>query len=151
MTDYISGTHHHGTRQGEYITHHGHPVGIESVHGSRILDSRGYPTVRVSLELEDGRTVTGDAPAGASTGAHEARELRDGGTAFGGRDVTQALHMIDTEIAGLLTGRSWIAIGQIDAALAELDGTSVCAQKGRSIAGRLFSCPLQAVHWSCLG
>ena len=130
MNDYNSGTHHHGTRQGEYITHHNHPVSIESVHGSRILDSRGYPTVRVSLELEDGRTVTGDAPAGASTGAHEARELRDGGTAFGGRDVTRALHLIDTEIAELLVGRSWAAIGQIDAALAELDGTTGYSRLG---------------------
>jgi enolase len=124
MNDYISGIHHHGAHQGEYVTHHDHPITIDAVHGARILDSRGYPTVQVQLELEGGHTVTGDAPAGASTGAHEARELRDGGSAFGGRDVTQALHLIDTEIAGLLTGRSWTAIGQIDAALAELDGTS---------------------------
>ena len=124
MNDYISGIHHHGAHQGEYVTHHDHPVTIDAVHGARILDSRGYPTVRVSLELDDGRTVTGDAPAGASTGAHEAVELRDGGSAFGGRDVTQALHLIDTDISGLLTGRSWSAIGQIDAALAELDGTT---------------------------
>ena len=79
MNDYISGIHHHGAHQGEYVTHHDHPVTIDAVHGARILDSRGYPTVRVSLELDDGRTVTGDAPAGASTGAHEAVELRDGG------------------------------------------------------------------------
>ena len=72
MNDYISGIHHHGAHQGEYVTHHDHPVTIDAVHGARILDSRGYPTVRVSLELDDGRTVTGDAPAGASTGAHEA-------------------------------------------------------------------------------
>lgn len=69
MNDYISGIHHHGAHQGEYVTHHDHPVTIDAVHGARILDSRGYPTVRVSLELDDGRTVTGDAPAGASTGA----------------------------------------------------------------------------------
>ncbi|WP_083404101.1 phosphopyruvate hydratase [Curtobacterium sp. MCBA15_005] len=123
MNDYISGIHHHGAHQGEYVTHHDHPVTIDTVHGTRILDSRGYPTVRVLLELDDGRTVTGDAPAGASTGAHEAIELRDGGTAFGGRDITEALHLINTDIAGLLTGRSWSAIGQVDAALAELDGT----------------------------
>src|SRR5579875_1061081 len=96
-------------------------ITINAVRGSRILDSRGYPTVQVQLTLEDGRTVFGDAPAGASTGAHEARELRDGGTAFGGRDVTQALHLIDTDITDLLTGSSWNTIGQVDAALAELD------------------------------
>lgn len=130
MNDYISGIHRHGAHQGEYVTHHDHPVTIDAVHGARILDSRGYPTVQVTFELEDGSTVTGDAPAGASTGAHEARELRDGGTAFGGRDVTQALHLIDTDIAGLLTGRSWTAIGQIDAALAELDGTTGYSRLG---------------------
>ncbi|WP_270241464.1 phosphopyruvate hydratase [Rothia kristinae] len=130
MNDYISGIHHHGAHPGEYVTHRDHPVTIDAVHGARILDSRGYPTVQVTLELDDGSTVTGDAPAGASTGAHEARELRDGGTAFGGRDVTQALHLINTEIAGLLTGRSWTAIGQIDAALAELDGTTGYSRLG---------------------
>jgi len=130
MNDYISGIHHHGAHQGEYVTHHDHPVTIDAVHGARILDSRGYPTVRVTIELDDGSTVTGDAPAGASTGAHEARELRDGATAFGGRDVTQALHLIDTDIAGFLTGRSWVAIGQVDAALAELDGTSGYSRLG---------------------
>lgn len=103
---------------------------IAAAHGSRILDSRGYPTVRVQLTLDDGHTVTGDAPAGASTGAHEAHELRDGGTAFGGRDVTQALHLVDTDIAGLLTGNSWNTIGQIDAALADLDGTTGYSRLG---------------------
>ncbi len=62
MNDYISGIHHHGAHQGEYVTHHDHPVTIDAVHGARILDSRGYPTVRVSLELDDGRTVTGTPP-----------------------------------------------------------------------------------------
>ena len=93
MNDYISGIHHHTAHQGEYVTHHDHPISIDAVHGSRILDSRGYPTVRVHLQLDDGTTLTGDAPAGASTGANEARELRDGGAAFGGRDVTGALHL----------------------------------------------------------
>lgn len=51
MNDYISGIHHHGAHQGEYVTHHDHPVTIDAVHGARILDSRGYPTVRVSLEI----------------------------------------------------------------------------------------------------
>ncbi|KTR10418.1 enolase [Curtobacterium luteum] len=105
-------------------------MSIDTVHGSRILDSRGYPTVRVHLQLDDGTTLTGDAPAGASTGANEARELRDGGTAFGGRDVTQALHLVNTEIAALLTGRSWTAVRQIDAALAELDGTTGYSRLG---------------------
>jgi len=130
MNDYISGIHHHGTHPGEYVTRQHSAITIDTVRGSRILDSRGYPTVRVHLELDDGRTLTGDAPAGASTGANEARELRDGGTAFGGRDVTAALHLIDTEIAALLTGRSWATIGHIDASLAELDGTTGYSRLG---------------------
>ncbi len=130
MNDYISGIHHHGTHPGEYVTRQHSAIAIDTVRGSRILDSRGYPTVRVHLELDDGRTLTGDAPAGASTGANEARELRDGGTAFGGRDVTAALHLIDTEIAALLTGRSWATIGHIDASLAELDGTTGYSRLG---------------------
>ncbi|OZD55603.1 phosphopyruvate hydratase [Rhodococcus sp. 06-1477-1B] len=130
MNDYISGIHHHGAHPGEYVTRQHSAITIDTVRGSRILDSRGYPTIRVHLELDDGRTLTGDAPAGASTGTNEARELRDGGTAFGGRDVTDALHLIDTEIAELLTGRSWATIGHIDAALAELDGTTGYSRLG---------------------
>lgn len=130
MNDYISGTQHHSAHAGEYVTRHDHPVTIDAVRGSRILDSRGYPTVRVHLELSDGRIVTGDAPAGASTGAHEARELRDGGKAFEGRDVMRAVRLINTEIDGLLARRSWTTIQQIDIALAEQDGTTGYSRLG---------------------
>ncbi|WP_082724377.1 phosphopyruvate hydratase [Microbacterium oleivorans] len=123
MNDYISNVHHTTHHQGEYVTHTSRPVTISSLHGSRILDSRGYPTIQVRLELEDGTVVTGDAPAGASTGAHEAVELRDGGSSYGGRDVSQALHLITTDVAPMITGQSWTSIGQADAALAALDGT----------------------------
>lgn len=123
MNDYISNL-HHSHRQGEYVTLTSHPASIAQVRGSRILDSRGYPTIRVHLELTDGTHVTGDAPAGASTGRHEARELRDGGAPYGGRDVTHALNLLDTEIRPLITGRSWDSIRHVDSALAELDGTA---------------------------
>lgn len=123
MNDYISNVHHTTHHQGEYVTHTSRPVTISSLHGSRILDSRGCPTIQVRLELEDGTVVTGDAPAGASTGAHEAVELRDGGSSYGGRDVSQALHLIATDVAPMITGQSWTSIGQVDAALAALDGT----------------------------
>jgi phosphopyruvate hydratase len=123
VNDYISNVHHTGHRQGEYVTHTSRPVTVTSVHGSRILDSRGYPTIQVRIELEDGTVVTGDAPAGASTGAHEAVELRDGGSAYGGRDVTRALQLLAAEVAPMITSRPWTSIGQVDAALAELDGT----------------------------
>ncbi|WP_337249876.1 hypothetical protein [Clavibacter phaseoli] len=62
MNDYISNVHHTTHHQGEYVTHTSRPVTISSLHGSRILDSRGYPTIQVRLELEDGIVVTGDAP-----------------------------------------------------------------------------------------
>ncbi|MCJ1712491.1 phosphopyruvate hydratase [Clavibacter michiganensis subsp. phaseoli] len=124
MNDYISNVHHTTHHQGEYVTHTSRPVTISSLHGSRILDSRGYPTIQVRLELEDGIVVTGDAPAGASTGAHEAVELRDGGSSYGGRDVSQALHLITADVAPMITGQSWTSIGQADAALAALDGTA---------------------------
>ncbi|MBF4577860.1 MULTISPECIES: phosphopyruvate hydratase [Microbacteriaceae] len=123
MNDYISNVHHTTHHQGEYVTHTSRPVTISSLHGSRILDSRGYPTIQVHLELEDGTVVTGDAPAGASTGAHEAVELRDGGSSYGGRDVSQALHLITADVAPMITGQSWTSIGQVDAALAALDST----------------------------
>lgn len=115
MNNYISNVHHHSHRQGDYVTHTIHPVTIEAIRGSRILDSRGFPTIRVHLELGDGTIVTGDAPAGASTGAHE---LRDGGTTYSGRDVSQALHLLETDVASMLTGQSWLSIAQIDAARA---------------------------------
>jgi len=130
MNDYISGTHHEARRPGEYVTRTLHPVTLAAVRASRILDSRGHPTVRVHLTLADGGVVTGDAPAGASTGAHEARELRDGGDAYLGRDVSQALGLVATEIAPMLTARCWTSITQVDQALAALDGTPGYARLG---------------------
>ncbi|WP_395389404.1 phosphopyruvate hydratase [Clavibacter michiganensis] len=130
MNEYISNTHHASRHTGEYVTRTLHPVTITDLRASRILDSRGYPTVRVHLTLTDGTTVTGDAPAGASTGAHEAVELRDGGDAYAGRDVSQALLMTAAEVAPLITGRSWVSITELDAALAALDGTAGYSRLG---------------------
>ncbi len=153
MNDYISNL-HHSHRQGEYVTLTSHPASIAQVRGSRILDSRGYPTIRVHLELTDGTHVTGDAPAGASTGRHEARELRDGGAPYGGRDVTHALNLLDTEIRPLITGRSWDSIRHVDSALAELDGTAGYGRLGAntvvstSIAmARAFAAAAQLPLW----
>ncbi|WP_133065180.1 hypothetical protein [Clavibacter tessellarius] len=61
MNEYISNTHHASRHTGEYVTRTLHPVTITDLRASRILDSRGYPTVRVHLTLTDGTTVTGDA------------------------------------------------------------------------------------------
>lgn len=88
-----------------------------------ILDSRGYPTVEVRGLLSDGTAMIASAPAGASTGEHEAVELRDHGRAYGGRGVRGAIAAVDGEIAALLTSRSWGGLAELDHAMAELDGT----------------------------
>lgn len=99
------------------------PTAFAALRARSILDSRGYPTVEVRATLPDGTQLIAAAPAGASTGAHEAVELRDHGRAYSGRGVRAALAHIDTEIADLLTGRAWNDIREVDAALGALDGT----------------------------
>jgi enolase len=89
--------------------------------GRQILDSRGFPTVEVRGTLTDGTQLVAAAPSGASTGAHEAVELRDGGPDFCG--VTKAVGFVDGEIADLLTSRPEETLEQVDRALAELDDT----------------------------
>jgi enolase len=98
---------------------------IASVHARQILDSRGNPTVEVEVTLSDGSFGRAAVPSGASTGVHEAWELRDGDKAvFLGKGVTQAVHNVNTTIADALTG--WDAVDQIgvDQRLIELDGTA---------------------------
>ena len=97
---------------------------IVSVHGRQILDSRGNPTVEVEVQLSDGAFGRAAVPSGASTGAHEAWELRDGDkSVYMGKGVTQAVNNINTKIAESLEG--WLATEQlaIDQHLIELDGT----------------------------
>jgi enolase len=96
---------------------------ISRVHARRIWDSRGRPTVEVDVLLADGSLGRGIAPAGASTGSHEAVELRDGGEAFGGYGVARAVAGIEREIAPALVGREVHAQEAIDALLIALDGT----------------------------
>jgi enolase len=98
---------------------------IASVHGRQILDSRGNPTVEAEVTLSDGSFGRAAVPSGASTGVHEAWELRDGDKAvFLGKGVTQAVHNVNTIIADSLIG--WDAMDQIeiDQRLLELDGTA---------------------------
>jgi enolase len=96
---------------------------IEHVHARQILDSRGNPTVEVELKLTSGVTGRAAVPSGASTGEFEATELRDGGEAFLGKGVTQAVANVNGEIAGAITGRASTDQGALDRALIELDGT----------------------------
>jgi enolase len=77
---------------------------IRSVHGRRIWDSRGRPTVEVDVTLDCGATGRGMAPAGASRGSREAVDLRDGGTRLGGLDVARAVAAVNGDIAGALHG-----------------------------------------------
>jgi enolase len=98
---------------------------IESVYAREILDSRGNPTIEVEVILEDGAAGRASVPSGASTGAHEAWELRDTDdkSRFGGKGVQKAVNHVNVEVAAALEG--WDATDQssVDALLMKLDGT----------------------------
>jgi enolase len=98
-------------------------INVTAVTARQILDSRGNPTVAVSLTLNDDSVVEASAPSGASTGAFEAIELRDGGESFGGLSVHNAVDGITNEIAPLLISQEWSGIREIDDAMRALDGT----------------------------
>jgi len=101
---------------------------IVDIHAREILDSRGNPTVEVDVTLETGTIGRAAVPSGASTGAHEAVEKRDGGLRFGGRGVRQAVEAANGEIFDALSGFDAEDQLAIDRALVELDGTP---NKGR--------------------
>jgi enolase len=103
---------------------------IEHVLGRQVIDSRGNPTVEVEVFLQSGAKGRAIVPSGASTGAHEAVELRDGGAAFGGKGVRQAVENVDGEIAGLVEGMEALDQRGIDLALLDLDGTPNKARLG---------------------
>lgn len=96
---------------------------IQTVHGRRIWDSRGRPTVEVEIRLSDGAIGRGIAPAGASRGTREAVDRRDGGARFGGLDVQGALAGVRDEIAPAIRGLDPFDQELIDASLIALDGT----------------------------
>ena len=96
---------------------------IARIHGRRVWDSRGRPTVEAEIELAGGAIGRAIAPAGASTGSGEAVDLRDGGTAFGGYDVTRAVANVGGEIALVLAGMDAADQTAVDAELVALDGT----------------------------
>jgi len=96
---------------------------IADIIGRQILDSRGNPTVEVDVVLEDGTMGRAGVPSGASTGAHEAHELRDGGDRYGGKGVTQAVEAVNGEIFDALQGMEAEEQRRIDETLSMLDGT----------------------------
>ena len=102
---------------------------IIDIHAREILDSRGNPTVEVDVTLEDGTRGRAAVPSGASTGAHEAVEKRDGDKSrYMGKGVLEAVNAVNGEIADALVGFEAVEQEAIDAAMIELDGT---ANKGR--------------------
>ena len=96
---------------------------IVSIHGREILDSRGNPTVEVEVELAGGAFGRAAVPSGASTGAHEAHELRDGDERYDGKGTQKAVSAVNDELADELVGRNAADQAAIDRAMIELDGT----------------------------
>jgi enolase len=96
---------------------------IEQVAAREILDSRGNPTVEVEVALSDGSAARASVPSGASTGEHEAVELRDGGERYGGKGVEKAVNAVLDEIAPAVIGFGADDQRLVDQALLDLDGT----------------------------
>lgn len=97
---------------------------IATIVGREILDSRGNPTVEVDVVLEDGHHGRAAVPSGASTGAHEAHELRDGGARYGGKGVKKAVAAVNGEIRAALSGCDAADQRGLDQRLRDLDGTA---------------------------
>jgi enolase len=114
---------------------------IVEVRGRQIVDSRGNPTVEVDVLLESGALGRAAVPSGASTGVHEAIELRDGGPEWSGRGVTHAVANVNGELAEAVRGRDARDQTGLDAALIERDGSS---NKGRLGANAILGVSLAA-------
>ena len=117
---------------------------IEEVRATEILDSRGNPTVKAYVRLSDGTLGQAAVPSGASTGAHEALELRDGDKArFGGLGVLRVVENIEQEIGPALTGMPCQEQAAIDKRMIELDGTP---NKSRLGANAILGVSLAVAH-----
>ena len=103
---------------------------IEALGAREILDSRGNPTVEVEIQLEDGTQARAAGPSGASTGAFEASELRDGGTRYLGKGVEKAIAFVNDEIAPEIIGFDAQDQRLVDAAMIALDGTKNKSRMG---------------------
>src|SRR6186713_566841 len=117
---------------------------IESIHARQILDSRGNPTIEVDVVTEDGSLGRAAVPSGASTGAHEAVELRDGDKArYGGKGVLTAVANVTERIGPSLLGFDAADQAGIDDVLLELDGTP---NKGELGANAILGVSLACAH-----
>ena len=114
---------------------------IKLVHGRQIIDSRGNPTVEVEVGLKSGAAGRAAVPSGASTGEHEAVELRDSGEAFGGKGATKAVANVNGEIREAVTGLDAADQAGLDRTMIELDGTP---NKGRLGANAILGVSLAA-------
>ena len=112
---------------------------IIDVTGREVLDSRGNPTVEVDIILEDGGFGRAAVPSGASTGAHEAVELRDGDARYGGKGVLKAVEAVNGELLDVLIGADATEQLRLDRAMIELDGTT---NKGRLGANAILGASL---------
>ena len=119
---------------------------IQEIVAREVLDSRGNPTVEVEVVLDDGSFGRAAVPSGASTGAHEAVELRDGDKGrYLGKGVRAAVKAVNTEISDALLGRDAEDQRDIDAVMIELDGTE---NKSRLGANAILGVSLAALHAS---
>ncbi|NBO06032.1 MAG: phosphopyruvate hydratase, partial [Actinobacteria bacterium] len=116
---------------------------IVEVVGREVLDSRGNPTVEVEVRLDGGARGSAIVPSGASTGEHEAVELRDGGKRYLGKGVSRAVSHVNGELRTLLIGRDSADQRGADEAMLALDGT---ANKGRLGANALLGASLALAH-----
>ncbi len=112
---------------------------ITEIRARQILDSRGNPTVEADVTLEDGTLGRAAVPSGASTGTHEAVELRDGDKAYSGKAVTKAVAFVNNEIKAALVGKDATNQRDIDQAMIDLDGTP---NKGRLGANAILAVSL---------
>ena len=114
---------------------------IRTLHAREVLDSRGQPTVEVDVVLADGSLGRAAVPSGASTGTHEALELRDGAARYGGKGVQKAIANVQGPITRALRGFDAGNQSRLDARLCELDGT---ANKSRLGANAILGVSLAA-------
>ncbi len=131
---------------------------IERVHGREVLDSRGNPTVEVEIELDSGATGRAIVPSGASTGAFEAVELRDGGDRYGGKGVRTAVGFVNGELADAVSGIDAVDQRALDAEMISTDGTDNLSRVGANAilgvslaAARAAATELQIPLWRHVG